>query len=327
MDIGKLLDESPQNMAIQDALVKCSQMTDVHEKIFVAISGGADSDVMMDLFIRCGAKEKTTFGFFGTGLEYEATKRQIQHLNEKYGVEIQIIPPIKPIPVCVREYGVPFWSKYVSEMIGRLQGHGFQWEDEPLSDLLVKYPKCQSAIKWWCNANGKDNGDPSSFNINYVRGLKEFLMAYPPTFKISNKCCHYAKKKPAKSYLTSGSYDMNCYGVRKAEGGTRSTSYKTCFTRTIGGADQYRPIFWFTDADKKEYEQHYGVTHSDCYAVWGMDRTGCAGCPFSKNWESELSLAEKYEPKFHRAMLKIFGESYAYRKQFEEFRRKLREEV
>lgn len=320
----EFLDSAPHNMTIVDSMVKCSSLISSHDKILASISGGSDSDVLLDMFIQCGGKEKTTFVFFNTGLEYNATKKHLQYLREKYGVEIHEVPPIKPIPVCVRDYGVPFWSKYVSEMISRLQRHGFMWEDEPYETLIVKYPKCSSALKWWCNSHQRDDGEMSNFNIGYVPYLKEFIISNPPKFKISNKCCHYAKKAPGKKYLSENDFDMNCIGVRKAEGGVRSTRYKNCFTQSCGGADQYRPLFWLSDADKAEYEAHYEIIHSDCYKVWGMDRTGCAGCPFSKYWENEIHLVEKYEPKFYKAIQKIFGESYEYRKQFEIFREEMR---
>ena len=326
MKFTELLDSAPKNLAIVTALGRCRHQVNTHQKILCSVSGGSDSDVMMDLIIRCGGKDKTTFVFFNTGLEYEATKKQIQYLNEKYGVEIQVIPPIKPIPTCVREYGVPFWSKQVSDMIERLQTHNFQWEDEPLDVLLQKYPKCKSALRWWCNDWGREKGRVSNFDIAYVRYLKEFLIAHPPTFRISNKCCHYAKKAPAKNYTDSHYCDMNCTGVRQAEGGARATRYKNCFSAAFGsGPDHYRPLFWFSDADKADYDEHYGITHSDCYKVWGMKRTGCAGCPFGRRYEEELALAEKYEPKFHKAMLKVFGPSYEYRRQFEVFREKMRQ--
>ena len=318
-----LLDGAPGNLTILDALGKCLQLVRNHEKIMVAISGGADSDIMADLFVRCGGRDKVTFIFYNTGLEYEATKRQLRFLEEKYGVKIEVIQPIKPIPLCVREHGVPFWSKYVSEMIMRLQRHGFQWEDEPFDVLYAKYPRCRTGLRWWCNDWQTENGSPSRLNIEWVRGLKEFLIAHPPSFKISPKCCHYAKKEPAKKYAAAGAFDMEAYGVRKAEGGQRAVGHSTCFSASLAGADQYRPLFWFTDADKAEYDAHYGVEHSDCYKVWGMKRTGCAGCPFGKEFEQELALAEKYEPKFHRAMLKVFGVSYDYTRQFLEFRKNL----
>ena len=325
MMVTELLDSAPKNLVIVDALVKCRYQVNTHQKIMCSVSGGSDSDVMMDLIIRCGGKDKTTFVFFNTGLEYEATKKQIQFLNEKYGVEIQVIPPIKPIPTCVREYGVPFWSKQVSDMIERLQSHNFQWEDEPLDVLLQKYPKCKSALRWWCNDWGREKGKISNFDIAYVRYLKEFLIVNPPTFRISNKCCHYAKKEPANKYSDTHYCDLNCTGVRKAEGGKRATTYKNCFSAAFGsGPDMYRPLFWFSDTDKSEYDENYGITHSDCYEIWGMKRTGCAGCPFGRNYEKELALAEKYEPKFHKAMLNVFGQSYEYRRQFEAFREEMR---
>lgn len=317
-----LLDGAPANLTIQDALGKCLQQVRHHEKILVSVSGGSDSDVMLDLFLRCGGREKVTFVFHNTGLEYEATKRQLQFLEKKYGIQIEWSKPIKPIPLCVREHGVPFWSKYVSDRISRLQRHNFQWEDEPFEVLYTKYPRCKSALQWWCNEKKLRNGRPSKLNIEWNPGMKEFLMAHPPQFKISAECCHYAKKKPAENYAKAGGFDMECSGVREAEGGQRAM-FTTCFSAALAGADQYRPLFWFSDADKAEYDAHYGIEHSDCYKVWGMKRTGCAGCPFGKDFELELSLAEKYEPKFHRAMLKVFGVSYDYTRQFLEFRKNL----
>ena len=317
--MADLLDEAPENFTIQDALGKCLQQVRNHKKIQVAVSGGADSDTMTDLIIRCGGKEKSVFVFHNTGLEYEATKRQLRHLEEKYGIEIQVVPPIKPIPLCVREFGVPFWSKRVSEMIMRLQRHGFQWEDEPLEVLLGKYPRCRAALRWWCN-----DMEAKKFNIEFVYGLKEFLMAFPPPMPISPKCCYYTKKLPAKKYAASGDFDMVCTGIRKAEGGDRAISFSTCFSQEIAGPNKYRPLFWFNSNDKASYDAHYGVTHSDCYEVWGMKRTGCAGCPFGKDFEEEIALAEKYEPKFHKAMLNVFGASYDYTRRYLAFREQMK---
>lgn len=321
---SEILADAPENLAIMDALGKCYQQVQNHEKIQVSISGGADSDIVMDMVIKCGGAEKAHFVFFNTGLEYEATKKQLRDLEARYGVQIEQVPPVIPIPKCVRDYGVPFWSKRASEMIMRLQKHGFQWEDEPLEVLLEKYPNCRSALRWWCNDYTKDNGDPSSLNIEWAPWLKEFMIENPPTFNISAKCCHYAKKEPARKYAKQGDFDMEVIGVRKAEGGTRATGIHTCFTPHTAGPDKYRPLFWFADADKAEYDAHYGLEHSDCYKVWGMTRTGCAGCPFGKDFEKELELAAKYEPKFYKAMLKVFGQSYEYTRKYLAYREKMK---
>lgn len=207
-------------------------------------------------------------------------------------------------------------------MMYRLQNHGFQWEDEPFEVLCERYPGCQSALQWWCNKNGVD-GRPSPYNISRVKGLKEYIVQNPPTFRISNKCCHYAKKMPVKKYKDGIECDLNCVGLRRAEGGVRQTRYSSCFTSSVSlDPDEFRPIFWLTDKDKEDYEKHFGISHSDCYEVWGMKRTGCAGCPYAQNFEEELKLAKQYEPKFYKAMVSIFGESYEYTRNFLKFRNK-----
>lgn len=88
-----IMDNQPDNRPIQDALSKCYSVLQTHGNIVASVSGGSDSDIMLDLIVRCGGKEKTKFVFFNTGLEYEATKRQIEKLNRNYGISISIIPP------------------------------------------------------------------------------------------------------------------------------------------------------------------------------------------------------------------------------------------
>lgn len=298
-----------------------------HHKIMVAISGGSDSDVLLDLFIRLDVEKKATYVYFKTGMEYAATLRHLAELEEKYGIKIEKINPMLPIPTCCRKYGVPFWSKMVSEYIYRLQRHGFQWEDEPFEVLIKRYPRCKAALRWWCNTfPKKNNGSGSSFNIAYAPYLKEFMIENPPP-PISAKCCEYAKKVPAKKYEETHDFDLNCTGMRKAEKGRRAQAISTCFTETTWGANTYRPLFWLSDKDKEDYKRHYGLAHSDCYEVWGMTRTGCPGCPYGKEFEQELELMQKYEPKFYRAAVKIFGASYEYTRAYLRFREKKKAEA
>lgn len=131
-----------------------------------------------------------------------------------------------------------------------------------------------------------------------------------------------SKKTPAHIEEKNG-YDLILTGVRKKEGGARSTRYSSCFDQKVE-EDYYRPLFWWTDQDKEEYTRFFGLTRSDCYEVWGMERTGCAGCPFGKNFEQELDLVQQYEPKRYRAINSIFGESYEYTRQFMAFREKMK---
>lgn len=321
IDVLEIAEKAPDVIA-QDAILKAFKYITHSDKIACSISGGSDSDIMLDMLYTLDAEKKITYIWFDTGLEYEATKRHLKELEEKYGIQILTLKAKKTIPTAVREYGIPFLSKQVSERIARLQRHNFQWEDEPLDVLLKKYPKCRLALRWWCN----DFGEKSKFNISYNTFLKEFLIQNPPTFKVSNRCCDFAKKSVAKEYIENGNFDLSCVGVRKSEGGARGSAYKNCFTPSDGGkVAQYRPLFWFTKQTKQMYKETHGIKYSDCYEVWGLERTGCVACPFGKNFEFELKCIQQYEPKFYKAVNKIFGLSYEYTREYREFQKRMRE--
>ena len=85
-----------------------------------SISGGSDSDIVLDLIHKVDEDGKVKYFWIDTGLEYTATKEHLDYLEQKYGITIERVKPDKPIPTCVREYGVPFLSKYVSEQMMRL---------------------------------------------------------------------------------------------------------------------------------------------------------------------------------------------------------------
>lgn len=317
IDFAHILSEAPDNFVIQDALARCVEVLSEHDKVLCAVSGGADSDVMLDMIIRCGGKEKTTFAFCDTGLEYDATKRHLTYLQDKYGIDIATLRPKKTIPASCREFGVPFWGKFASEMMYRLQFHGFQWEDEPFETLTVRYPGCKTALAWWCNVQ---KGNTTQFVIGRSPYLKEYIMSNPPQFRISNKCCEYAKKKAMHDFERAGNFDLVCTGVRKSEGGIRANAFKNCFTPQENGVDAFRPVFWLRDCDKECYCNHYGITHSRCYTEYGLCRTGCFGCPLGKRFEDELKSIEQFEPKLLKAANSIFADSYEYTRDYLRFR-------
>lgn len=188
-----------ENITIIDSYAVAETKIPRKQNIVCSISGGSDSDIMLDIIATVDTEKKVKYVFFDTGIEYEATKKHLDYLEEKYGITIERYKAIIPVPLGCRKYGLPFWSKHASEMIERLQKHGFKWEDKPFNELIKEYPKNRASLRWWCNdfpeKVGKD-GKPikSKFNINYIRGLKEYMIAHPPTFKISNKCCKGAKK-------------------------------------------------------------------------------------------------------------------------------------
>lgn len=321
MDLYEILENCPKDKIIGDNLIIAYLKINspLYKKILCSISGGADSDIVIDICTKCDKDKKTDYVWFDTGfdtgLEYQATKDHLKYLEHKYGIIIETEKAIKPIPTSCRDYGLPFISKQVSEWIERLQRHNFSWEDGTFDDLYKEYPKCKAALKWWCNAWGEN----SKFNISYNKLLKEYMINNPPEFLISNKCCNGAKKDVFHKAIHEGEYGLSINGMRKSEGGARSTAYKTCFSEDESGCDNYRPVWWYLSDTKEIYKQHYAIKNSNCYQEYNLKRTGCAGCPFGRDFEAELEVIKTYEPKLYKTVNNIFGKSYEYTGKYREF--------
>lgn len=286
------------------------------KNVCCSVSGGADSDILIDLCERA-EPHFVSYVFFDTGIEYQATKEHLAELEAKYGVKIHKEKAKVPVPLGNKRYGVPFLSKYVSEMISRLQRHNFQWEDDSFENLDRKYPKTKSALKWWCNLQG----DKSHFNINRNTWLKEFLIKNPPQMSISNLCCEGAKKDTSDIFIQQHPTDIFIIGVRKAEGGQRIRYNEQLYFNADHQVNHFLPILFFSNADRQEYEIEFGITHSRCYTEYGLKRTGCAGCPFGREYQFEHDVLKKYEPKLCKAIDGMWSEVYKYTNKYHEFQK------
>lgn len=311
-----LLSSLPKNTTIFDSFVKADSLlnTGKFNRIVCSVSGGSDSDLIVDIVSK--VTPNAEYVYFDTGLEYQATKDHLDYLEKKYNIQIQRVRAKTPVPLACKMTGQPFISKQVSEFISRLQNNGFKWQDKPYEELIKEYPNCLSALKWWCNYKGRGM-ETSFFNINRNKYLKEFIIQNPPQFKISNKCCELAKKQTAHGFTHPE--DLNVVGIRKAEGGAR-IRYSSCTSLSEEG-NTYRPIFWYTQEDKNDYEAYADIIHSRCYTEYGLKRTGCAGCPFGRDFEFELEVLKEHEPKLYKAACNIFKESYEYTRKYREFRK------
>lgn len=313
----ELMELFPNNPTILDAVIKTedhiARQAQQGGKIMVSVSGGSDSDIMLDMFERIGYPDGLVYyAWFDTGMEYQATKRHLMYLEQRYGITIHRHRPKLTVAQACKRYGVPFLGKRPAMAIGRLQQHGFDFG--PICDN--GHP---SDVAWW-------HGDTRLSSAG-IMGLKEFLMVSPPDFKISDKCCDYAKKNTAKAVAKQINATLNCNGMRKSEGGIRSIVLKSCFSEgKTGEADKFRPIFWFTDSDKAEYEKFCEIRHSDCYTEWGFKRTGCACCPFGSGFEEELEVVRREEPSLYNLANKVFGQSYEYTRRYRQFKEALKRE-
>lgn len=254
---------------IYDGFCKTKSVLENHSRIIVSVSGGSDSDDMVDIAEHLKPDDgcELIYVWFDTGIEMAATKRHLKYLQERYGIEIHTESGHKKVAAAVRSDGYPFMNKVVSEYIDRLQTHDFQWEDKPFDVLCQEYPNCKAALRWWCNNWKSEPHKPLQTEIASRGRLKEFMILNPPTFRISKRCCDLAKKSAGDLARAKFGVGIQFIGVRKAEGGPRSTVYKSCMADGKHGL-QHFPLFWWSNDDKRAFERTYDIRHSDAYTIW-----------------------------------------------------------
>lgn len=310
-----------------------------HPNAICSYSGGADSDILIDLIERTRmmipSLPTVDYVFFNTGLEMQATKDHVKATAEKYGIEIEECRPKISIVTAVRRCGVPFLSKRMSRNINDLQKkkvsisivdeyNKSENKPEKFSEIVSRYKGCKVLIRTMCCTDKDGNPvKPSQHSFNSAKYLLDFLSDCPPDFEISAKCCDYCKKEPAHDIQKH--YDMIITGEREAEGGARSevniNNGTMCFFETGDGKFRLRPLYYVSNKDKAWYKEYYGVRYSDAYEVYGLTRTGCCGCPISYKAVEDLEKIAPYEPNVVKAAWNIFGKSYEYRKKYNEYKK------
>jgi 3'-phosphoadenosine 5'-phosphosulfate sulfotransferase (PAPS reductase)/FAD synthetase len=333
--------DAPQKYEVIKGII--AQRLSEYPNAICSYSGGSDSDIMIHLIETVRKLHNLPpikYCFFNTGLEMEATKRHVRETAERYGVEITEYRPKKNIVLSTRDHGIPFISKIVSSGIETVQKKNIPLtiadEYENASDKIAKrqelrerYPKSEQAINFLCGCNS--TGEPRP-DIQLVIGSSEYLLdfmkEYPITFRASAKCCVDCKKNLA--HKVQKPYDMVITGERRDEGGMRSVPRKDntslCFTESSDGKYRLRPLYYVSDADKQWYKEYHKIRYSDAYEVYGLTRTGCCGCSISAKAVEDLELIRPHEPNLVKAAWKVFGESYRYRKRYNEYKAMRRKE-
>ena len=159
-------------LAIQSIIAKRLKE---HPKAICSYSGGADSDILIDLIERTREifdLPPVKYVFFNTGLEMKATKDHVKETAKKYGVEIQECRPKVNIVKAARTYGIPFVSKIMSAGLSEWQKKGVPLsiaeeydnaEDKAAKrkELKERYPNCESVINFICCCNSAGEPRPN----------------------------------------------------------------------------------------------------------------------------------------------------------------------
>lgn len=100
MELSEIIDTCPVDEIIGDNLIIAySKINSIlYRKIVCTVSGGYDSDIVLDICVKCDKDKKIEYVWFDTGLEYEATKRHLRELEKN--TELRYKPKSEEANTC-----------------------------------------------------------------------------------------------------------------------------------------------------------------------------------------------------------------------------------
>lgn len=259
-------------------------------KVFVSLSGGKDSTVLLDLARRAFLDIKAAF--VDTGLEYPEVRSFVKTISD-----VEWLRPTMPFNTVIEKYGYPVISKEVAKRIYYAR-HGSDWAINHLNGLM------------------KD-GTPSEYNKRY---MKYRYIVEQSDFPISEHCCEVMKKRPLANY-TKKSGLMPIIGTMASESIRRQSAYLQ--SGCNGFHKKYpssQPLAFWTEQNVLEYLKMTEIPYASIYGnivcengkfrTTGVQRTGCMFCMFGVHLEKSPNRFQKMEithPKQHNYCINKLG--------------------
>ena len=238
------------------------------EEYYLSYSGGKDSHLLY-WFIKEWLRESNiVIVGCNTGFEIPEIRNRIIKYSDV------VLHPTMNRNLIKEKYGIPCFSKQQDEYIERYQ-NGSRSE----------------------NTMRAVNGENTLFNLN--KKARNLLLS-GSLHRVSNKCCKYNKDKTMIDWGRRN-HRKAIMGVRQSESATRKSKYNTCLKKN----GDFTPIYDFSDDLIDLIYDIYDIEIPECYQYIG--RTGCAGCPYGRNTELELSLLPDNQRKH---TVNFFKESY-----------------
>ena len=232
--------------------------------VCVSFSGGMDSTVLLHL-VR--SEYPNVPAIFIDDLPYPEIKEHVKRTDN-----VMIIRPQKRFPQVIAEYGYPIISKRTAQYIHEVRSAK---GDTPTKRLRL--------------TGIKSNGEFSKLSM--IPHKWQYLCGAP--FKISNRCCHWLKKKPLREARKEFGYPF--VGTRVEEAQQREQAYLLygCNAFDISHPRSMPLAFW-TDSDIWEYVRCFDVPYSGIYDM-GYKRTGCFACMFGVHLEAEPNRFQRMQ--------------------------------
>lgn len=316
----------PLEEKIRWCIEKYIDYVDNFKDVYLAFSGGKDSQVLRDIVHRLhkGEMDQYLFDeyrvlykmiikcktpppdvFCNTGLEFPEIVAHAKKISD----ELVVLKPKIGFVRFISEVGVAVGSKQIAMQIRRLKGY-----------IQNPSPKNENTRRLYLDGIRSDGKySPNSKLPNRWRPLLD------APFNVTDKCCDNFKKDPFKEYeKKTGRKPI--IGTTAEESSQRTVSYmKTGCISFEEGKEKCRPISIFKKEDIWAYAELFGIRFCEVYYdrnidvegldgkinkvfVEGESETGCTFCLFGihlepKSKPNRIERLKISHPKYYEAVV------------------------
>ena len=240
-----------------------NEQYDLEHNAYIAFSGGKDSVVLSHLIDMALPNNKIPRLFINTGIEFVDMVKYVKNLSLQDD-RIVILNNKLNIKKTLNEVGYPFKSKPHSKMVGIYQRNG-------LTNYIKDYLDPNKKTKYKC----KDS----------------LMYQFKDTFniKIDYKCCIVFKENPSIEWAKTNNKKINITGVRAEEGSTRANINCVVYDKK-NNLEKFHPLLVVNDDFERDFIKKNNILLCSLYyEPYNFRRTGCKGCPFTRNLQEQLN--------------------------------------
>jgi len=261
-----------------------NELYDLENNAYISFSGGKDSTVLHYLIDEALPNNKIPRVYLNTGIEYKSVVSFVERERER-DYRIQIVLSKQNIRNMLEEFGYPFKSKEHSQKVSYYQNSGMG----------------KTVLNYLGQGTKKDFLCPEKLKYNFTPEFK---------IKVSDKCCRKLKKEIADKWAEENKRPIKITGMRKEEGGLR-ISHSSCTVFDEGRLLKFHPLQPITEDFIDWYIAERNIKLCELYyPPYNFLRTGCKGCPYSLDLQTQLYIMAVYYPDERKQCEMIWGKVY-----------------
>lgn len=283
---------------LEDRIAKIQAINnqyDLEHNSYISFSGGKDSVILSHLIDLALPNNYIPRVFINTGIEFVDLVKYVKSLASEDD-RIIIINNKLNIKKTLNQYGYPFKSKEHSQKYA--EGKKSYIKNGKLPDYLIRY---RDGIKEYTAKDG-------TIKKSILVCPQKLQYQFEPNcnLNISKMCCNKFKKEPLALYEKENNKTIAITGMRKAEGSSRLRLSCLSHNNT-----KFHPLSIVSEEWENEFIKRNNINLCKLYYYpYNFIRTGCKGCPYTKDIQDKLDMMYKLLPNEYKQCLHLW--SYVY---------------